>query len=735
MQRAMQRNVFPGCVVLVRHADRQLMLAAYGLSSKYDSLTARTAEPISATSDTLYDLASITKLFTTTAVMRLVEQGKLALDEPVASWLPDFAAGGKEDVTVRHLLTHTSGMPDYLQLWKLEPTPAARMQRVLATPLRVPPGTAFRYSDLGLIALGHLVERVAGATLDRVIRDMVTGPLRLDQTMYRPAARLKPRIAPTEYEDAVGRGMVWGEVHDENAWSLDGVAGHAGIFSTAGDLGRFAQMYLDGGILDGVRLLKPETVAEMTHNQIGRLEERGLGWELNADYYMGHLASPTTYGHTGFTGTSLVIDPARQLIVVLLTNRVHPTRNGPSENPARQVVADAALAAADEARAFSSIPAGVLTGIDVLMRQRMDVLRGRKLGLVTNATGRDGEGRSTIDVLHAEPSWRLVALFSPEHGIRGDADAGQAIDSSTDQRTGLPIYSLYGATTRPTDAMLREVDTLVYDIQDVGARTYTYTSTLLEVIRAAAEHGLPVVVLDRPNPIDGEHVEGNVLDPGFASFVGPAPIAMRYGLTIGELARFFNAELGVGADLTVVPLQGWRRNVWFDQTGMTWVNPSPNLRSLSAATLYPGTVLIEGSNLSEGRGTQQPFEWSGAPWMNAGAWAYRLNALGLPGVRFSPAARTPDSSKFAGQACQGVAIEIVDRLLVRPMELGVAMLTTARSVAAGRVQLTAENFDRLAGTDQVRKAVEAGASAAEIANAWQPDLQRFISLRERYLLY
>jgi CubicO group peptidase (beta-lactamase class C family) len=246
-------------------------------------------------------------------------------------------------------LTHTSGLPDYLQLWLLEPTPAARIQRVLATPLLVPPGTVFRYSDLGLIALGHLVAQVAGVSLDRVVRDMVTGPLHLDQTMYRPPASLKPRIAPTEYEDAVGRGMVWGEVHDENAWSLDGVAGHAGIFSTAHDLGRLAQMYLDGGVLDGVRLLKPETVAEMTRNQIGRLEERGLGWELDADYYMGHLASPTTYGHTGFTGTSLVVDPARQLIVVLLTNRVHPTRNGPSENPARQVLADAALAAVDTA--------------------------------------------------------------------------------------------------------------------------------------------------------------------------------------------------------------------------------------------------------------------------------------------------------------------------------------------------------------------------------------------------
>jgi uncharacterized protein YbbC (DUF1343 family) len=370
------------------------------------------------------------------------------------------------------------------------------------------------------------------------------------------------------------------------------------------------------------------------------------------------------------------------------------------------------------------------------MRQRMDVLRGRKLGLVTNATGRDSQGRSTIDVLHAEPSWRLVALFSPEHGIRGDAAAGQAIESSVDQRTGLPIHSLYGATTRPTDAMLRGVDTLVYDIQDVGARTYTYTSTLLEVMRGAVEHGLSVVVLDRPDPIGGDQVEGNVLDRRFASFVGAAPIAMRYGLTIGELAGFFNAsDPGVNCDLTVVPLQGWRRDAWFDQTGLGWVSPSPNLRSLAAATLYPGTVLVEGSNLSEGRGTQRPFEWVGAPWMDADRWADRLNSLGLPGVRFSPSSRTPESSKFAGQLCQGVLIELVDRLQVRPMELGVAILATARSVAAGRLQFSADSFDRLAGTDQVRKALESGARSAEIASAWQADLQRFISVRARSLLY
>ena len=349
MQRAIQRNSLPGGVALVQLEGAVIMRKAYGLARRYDSLNKVSSQPIEATVETLYDLASISKLFSTTAVMRLVEQGRLALDEPVAQWIPEFAAGGKDNVTLRQLLTHTSGLPDYLQLWKLAPTPEARVQRVLATPLINKPGTTFLYSDLGLISLGHLAEVVTGSPLDQLVKNLVTDPLRLDQTMYRPPVDLKPRIAATEDEEAVGRGMVWGEVHDENAWSLGGVAGHAGIFSTAENLGRFAQLYLEGGSLGGVRLLQASTVADMTRNQIAGIDWRGLGWELNADYYMGHLAAPETYGHTGFTGTSLVIDPRRQLVVVLLTNRVHPTRDGPSINGTRQAVSDAALAAADAA--------------------------------------------------------------------------------------------------------------------------------------------------------------------------------------------------------------------------------------------------------------------------------------------------------------------------------------------------------------------------------------------------
>jgi uncharacterized protein YbbC (DUF1343 family) len=368
------------------------------------------------------------------------------------------------------------------------------------------------------------------------------------------------------------------------------------------------------------------------------------------------------------------------------------------------------------------------------VRDGSEALSGKRLGLVTNATGRTQAGQSTIDALNGHAEMRLVALFSPEHGIRGEADAGQSVDSSQDQKTGLPIYSLYGTTTRPTDAMLNGIDALVYDIQDVGARPYTYISTLLEVMRAAAAHRLPLVILDRPDPIGGDHADGNVLDTRFASFVGPAPIAMRYGMTVGELGQLFNAELGVGADVSVVNVEGWQRSMWFDATGLEWVNPSPNLRSLSAAAVYPGMVLFEGTNISEGRGTERPFEWLGAPWLDAAAWADALNASGANSARFTPSDQVPDTSsaKYPGTLCHGLSIEVIDRHQLRPMDLAIHMLA---ALHATQLRFTPATFDGLAGTDRVRTALEAGTPAAEIVAAWQPELEAFNTTRQHHLRY
>ena len=369
------------------------------------------------------------------------------------------------------------------------------------------------------------------------------------------------------------------------------------------------------------------------------------------------------------------------------------------------------------------------------MADRPELVRGRALGLVTHEAARDRGGRRTADLLHAHEDARLIALFGPEHGLGGGSAAGEPVGPPVDLATGLPVFSLYGDATRPTAAMLRDVDTLVVDVQDIGARVYTYLATLIEVLRAGAAHGVPVLVLDRPNPINGIDVEGNVLDMGFASSVGPAPIAMRHGMTIGELALFANAELGIGADLTVVAMAGWRRDLWLDQTGLPWVDPSPNMRSLAAATLYPGTVLFEGTNLSVGRGTHRPFKWIGAPWVDVAAWIVCLDAAALPGVRFRPHDTIPTAAPFVGEHCQGVLLEIVDRARVRPMALGVAMLATVRALHPGLIGFDDTHFDRLAGTAKLRQSLLAGEPAARIAATWGAALDRFLTIRRSYLLY
>jgi serine-type D-Ala-D-Ala carboxypeptidase len=345
LERAIARGALPSGSVVIRYQGAEWLRSASGNSFAFESKTKRAAEPIAATPDTLYDFASLTKLFTATCVMRLVEQGRVALDEPVARYVPMFGSAGKDRITVRQLLTHTGGLPAFIPVWQHEGTPEDRLRVALEVKPTDPPGSVFRYSDMGFIALGRLVDEVSGLPLDRAVRTWITEPLGLVSIAFLPSPELKPRIAATEVAAEPPRGLVWGEVHDPNAWSLGGVAGHAGLFGTARDLATFGQVFLDGG----GALLRTETVAEMTRTQIGKPDARGLGWELDESFYMGRLASPGTYGHTGFTGTSLVIAPRYDLVVVLLTNRVHPSVDGPNMNSTRQAVSDAALAAAQAA--------------------------------------------------------------------------------------------------------------------------------------------------------------------------------------------------------------------------------------------------------------------------------------------------------------------------------------------------------------------------------------------------
>jgi len=744
----------PGAVVLIGRRDRILYQKAFGQRAVVPS-----PEPM--TTDTIFDLASLTKVVaTTTSIMVLVEQGKIRLSERVASYIPGFERYGKADITIRHLLTHVSGLRpdvDLADAWTgydkaialaIEEVPASR------------PGERFVYSDINFILLGDIVRRVSGVPLDTFARDRIFEPLGMRDTVFNPHASLVPRIAPTENCTRYGwpcqgpdMTMLRGFVHDPTARRMGGVAGHAGLFSTAADLATFCRMLLNGGIHDGARILSPLAVEKMTSAATPDLElnTRGLGWDIDSTFSAnrGELLPIGSFGHTGFTGTSIWIDPTTEMFVVFLSNRVHPDGKG-DVTPLRARVATVA------ASAVSSVPASararewtgrdfgpsgtieprllpaVASGIDVLRADGFALLRGKRVGLVTNHTGRARDGASTIDLLFGAKDVKLAALFSPEHGIRGTVD--DKVASSTDAKTGLPIHSLYGDTRRPSAEMLEGLDTVVVDLQDIGARFYTYTTTVAYVLEEAAKRRLPVVVLDRPNPINGFQIEGPALDRTQLGFTGYFPaMPIRHGLTVGELARLFNVENKIGADLTVIELKNWQRGEWFDDTGLPWINPSPNMRNLIQATVYPGIGAIETTNISVGRGTDAPFEQIGAPWIDGPALSDALNARRIPGIRFYPIRFTPASSKYSGEECQGVFLIVTDRAALRPVRLGIEVAAMLHKMYGSRYEL--EAAERLFGSKDGLARVRAGEDPAAIAASWAAAESRWRLMRAPYLLY
>ncbi|MGE3472282.1 MAG: exo-beta-N-acetylmuramidase NamZ domain-containing protein [Vicinamibacterales bacterium] len=750
----------PGAVVVVGRGDSVAFQKAYGQRA-----VVPLAEPM--TLDTVFDMASLTKVIaTTTAVMQLVERGVVRLTDPVARWVPGFEKYGKGDITVRHLLTHVSGLRPDVDLgepWK--GYDAAIALAVDEVP-QSPPGERFVYSDINFFLLGHIVAQASGLPLERYVADRVFGPLGMTDTGFLPPIERIGRIAPTErcrFLDAwpckaPGVEPLRGVVHDPTARRMGGVAGHAGLFSTARDLTRFARMLLGGGTLGGRRVLSPLTVAKMIApaTPADMAAVRGLGWDLDTSYSSnrGELMPIGSFGHTGFTGTSLWVDPRTKLFVIFLSSRLHPDGTGDVGAVRARVATIAASAftgatldavagapmtgtdfgaAAEPGHPVPAVPTThVLPGIDVLARDGFALLQGRKVGLVTNHTGLSVTGASTIDVLHRAPGVTLVSLFSPEHGIRGALDV-ENVPGETDARTGLTVHSLYGETRRPTPAMLAGLDTLVVDLQDVGARFYTYLTTVGYVLEEAAKAGLKVVVLDRPNPIGGWQVEGPLADEALLSFIAYMPMPIRHGMTIGELAALFNAERKINADLTVVTMDGWRRDQWFDQTGLAWVNPSPNMRNLTEAALYPGIGAIEYANISVGRGTDQPFEQIGAPWIDGPRLAAALNARGLAGIRFYPVRFTPASSVYAGEVCQGVFLVVTDRQRLQPTRVGM-------EVASALFRLFGDRFDpktsdRLVGTPTALARAKAGDDPADITAAWAGAEAAWRRLRAKYLLY
>ena len=747
---------FPGAVVIAGHDGRIIFHKAYGNSSLVPA-----PEPM--TEDTIFDLASLTKVLATApAVMQLYEQGRFRLNDPVAQYLPEFAANGKEDITIRQLLTHYSGLPPDVSLDDSWEGKAEGLRRAFSSTPVTAPGVQFRYSDINFIVLGALVEKLSGLTLDQYQKRYLAEPLGVEHMQFLPPESWRGRIAPTQYDQGV---MLRGVVHDPTSRRMGGVAGHAGLFSTAGDVAVYAQNLLDRLAgrpshfpLSQLTLQKMTTPSQPATGTA----LRGLGWDIESPYSSnrGELFPVGSFGHTGFTGTSLWIDQTSDTYVVFMSNAVYPNgptsinaiRGGVASEIARWVMVHpdngsivANITGYNESiageRRWQARNGNVTNGIDVLEETQFAPLaalaqkHGGKLrvGLLTNQTGLDAQRRRTIDVLAAAPSLQLKVIFSPEHGIQGALDK-ENIDDTKDASTGLPVISLFGKQLRPSLDTLRSLDAVLIDIQDAGVRFYTYETAVRYFLEAAGQTGTDIVVLDRPDPVTGEFVQGPLSDTGSESYVNVAPIPVRHGMTLGELARYFNGEYKLHAPLTVVAMKGWQRGDWFDSTGLVWTNPSPNLRSLRAATLYPGVGLIETTNISVGRGTDTPFEYVGAPWIDGPALARVLNARFLPGVRFVPVEFTPKPPyPYADQVCHGIELIVTDRNVLDSPELGLEIASAIHKVSGDKFQLN--KIDRLLANKSVLDGLLAGRDPQRLAEDWRQQLDDFNAKRKAYLLY
>lgn len=807
----------PGAVVIVGHRGKIVYRKAFGNRSLVPTVEKMTV-------DTIFDVASLTKpVATATSIMILVEQGKLRLNDTIGKFITDIDDPEAKKVTIQQLLTHTSGYRPDFDLGEKWTGREGMLAALKKEKLRAAPGTKFVYSDIGFIVLGEILQRVAG-NFERTVLEFghqrsvnrdanvaeftslfVFPNLGLNRTGFLPFENpntpanqaLRAGIAPTENvrgqnsylglkfdgDSKSGDQMLRGQVHDPTSYRMGGVAGHAGLFSAADDLARYCQMLLNGGAIDGKRIMSAQTVAKMT-SPIVVAEDgstRGLGWDINTSFSSnrGELFPLGSFGHTGFTGTSVWVDRVSQTFVVFLSNRVHPDGKG-DVTPLRAKVATVVASAIEDTpievfrlaestynsavasqlpRFTATVQASrdqlfsvlmppnpnirptvifgekitpVLNGIDVLEKNGFKELEGKRVGLVTNHTGRNFAGKQTIDVLYEAKNIKVVSLFAPEHGIRGELDVDK-INDSRDDKTGLPVLSLYGETRRPKPEHLKDLDAIVYDIQDIGARFYTYTATLKNVMEEAAKAKIPVYVLDRPNPINGNSVEGSLAEESKLSFIAAHTTPVRYGLTIGELGVMMNTERKIGADLRVIKMENWTRSMWFDETGQTWINPSPNMRSLTEATLYPGIGLLETTNVSVGRGTDTPFEVVGAPWLDGQKLAKYLNERGLPGVRFIPILFKPNASVFKDENLSGINIVITDRRTFRSVRTGVEIACALRKLYANEWQV--DRYLRLLVSQTVLDQLKRGDTPEQIEKAFIETESEFIRRRTPFLLY
>ncbi|HEX6244769.1 MAG TPA: serine hydrolase, partial [Polyangiales bacterium] len=613
VEAALRRGELPGCVIAVGDARGVRYLEAFGERT--------TGEPM--TLDTRFDLASLTKpVATALSIALLAERSVIDLRGPASHHLSELRLPDKRAITIEQLMLHTSGLPKVNPLSASEGGRARARAAIARESLLTPPGAHFEYSDLGYILLGEVVESVTGQSLDAFAREQLFAPLGMRTTHFVPAPGDSQLYAPTELRDDV---LIRGVVDDPRAFRLHGVAGHAGLFSTASDLVRFARMLLNKGELDGVRVLSAASVERLLAPRRLDGAVRSVGFDVQSTYSLARPLnmSVRAVGHGGYTGTSIWIDPERDAFVILLSNRVHKGPQG-TIHPLASAVGDLAMRALRRAE-----QPGLRLGVDVLEEERFARVRGRTLAVLSHLPARDAGGKSSLGALVEAPQVAVKAAFSPEHGLSAQSEG--AVQHGSLRK--LPVYSLFGATRRPSPQMLSGVETVVIDLVDVGTRFYTYMATALAVCEAAGELGIDVMLLDRPNPLDGVHVEGPLSQADYASFVNYHPLPLRHGMTAGELLGLLIRARGLGTRLHVVKLEGWRPSQWYGETGLTWHAPSPNLRSAEQALLYPAVGLVEGTNVSVGRGTNHAFEVLGAPFVDGDALARALEQQALRGVR------------------------------------------------------------------------------------------------------
>jgi uncharacterized protein YbbC (DUF1343 family)/CubicO group peptidase (beta-lactamase class C family) len=713
---AVTASKVPGAVAYVGNLDSTFFHGAAG---------ARQIVPkaLPAKKDTPYDLASLTKVVaTTTSIMLLYEKGDIELDAPVSEYLPIPAF---RKFTIRHCMTHTAGLHPGMPLYKDANSLNEMLQRYSSVELTWTPGSRRRYSDVGFMILGRVVELVGRQPLNLFAKKHIFDPLKMAHTSFNPPKEWADTCAATE--DCKWRGgVIVGKVHDENAYAVGGVSGHAGLFSTAPDLATFCRAFMSGEIL------KASTIAKMTKlGQTPFYPWQGLGWKIDpwTCGSEGFLPSRSAIGHTGWTGTCIWMDLKKGLFSILLANTCHPSRNSHDTKMLRH---DFHAAIAREYYPNTSNTHG---GLDRLVWDEFEPVKKKRIAVLANQSSVDQLGRPILDVLALEPTVRVCMAYSPEHGFRGTAEAGEHVNSEAGK---VPIISLYGKQKAPTPEELAKIDLFVADLQDVGVRCYTYMATLFRCLEACADAKKPVLLLDRPNPICGDIVEGPISEMPL-SITCYAPIPTRHAMTPGELALFFQKNMlrGKRLDLTVYELDGWSRNLFFDQCALPWVPTSPNIPTAETALAYAGMCLFEATNLNEGRGTETPFYIVGAPWLDAAAAVKALRKGEKAGFTITTGLYVPKAipskasdPRYKGKSCKGVFIKIDDPRTARPFELALALLRVINRLHPDKCPIDG-SIDTLIGSPEVRKALASGGSVSAIIEHYAPALEQFDKTRPK----